>query len=336
MLNKSFFINSIFVSLLLIFALLFSCKPDNNKAHFYYWKQEFSLNENQKQLLRETNSTKLYIKFFDVVRGLPTAKIQFSDELPKLEIVPCIYITNESIENEVNIENLAFNVNRLLQEILQKQNIEINEIQVDCDWTVSTKNKYFEFLNHFKSLQNEGVALSATLCLHQLKYPDKTGVPPADKVLLMCYNVGDIQNQEEENSIFELGKVEKYMDKKTTYPLPMDFALPVFSWAVVYRFEYLSFILNNVSFEELEQNQFLEKLANNTFRVKENHYFNNSYFYKDDILRHEAVSTEALKNVLPLFKNLKNKNSELLFFDLSNTNALNYSNENYKSIISKF
>lgn len=334
--KKSFFLNSIIALLVINAIFLSSCKPKNNKAQFYYWKQDVSLNLAESDLLEKLNSSKLYVKFFDVENRLPVAKVKFNDVPSHLEIIPCIYITNESIKNEYDIKNLAFNVNRLLQEILTNNQIKIKEVQIDCDWTLSTKAKYFDFLNEFKAYQNEGIQVTATLRLHQLKYPEKTGVPPVDKVLLMCYNVGNIQSIDEDNSIFELAEFKNYVNKKTTYPLAMDFALPAFSWAVIYRFDHLALIVNNVSLEDLENNANLEKQKYNTFKVKNDHYFNNSYLYKDDVLRHEAATAAVLKSIIPLFENLKNTNSELIFFDLSNKNALNYSYEDYQNIISKF
>ncbi len=334
--HKSLFNNTLIAISFIYGMLLLSCQNKNDEAQFYYWKQEVNLNETQKKLIDTLNSSKLYVKFFDISNGAPKAKVQFTTPLPNLEIIPCIYITNESIEQEKDIKNLAFKTNKLLQQIFKKHQIEVKEIQFDCDWTLNTKTKYFEFLEEFKALQNASIQITATLRLHQLKYPKKTGVPPVKKVLLMCYNLGDIQNKDEENSIFTLNQLENYLTNKTTYPLAMDFALPVFSWAVVYRFDHLALIINNISIEELNNNTLLEKLENNSFKVNKDHYFNNSYLYKDDIIRHEAVNSDVLKKISPLFKNLKNNNSQLLFFDLSNKNALNYTHEDYKNIISRF
>lgn len=51
----------------------------------------------------------------------------------------------------------------------------------------------------------------------------------------MCYNISDIKNPGTENSIFTEGEARKYFTNINKYPLPLDIALPAFSWAVVYR-----------------------------------------------------------------------------------------------------
>ena len=332
MFNKT----SLFIFLLSFCLSFWSCKPKNTKAQFYYWKQNVTFNARQLEVLEQNSTSKLYVKFFDIENSKPVSKVTFEKVLNNMEIIPCIYITNQSIEKEVNIEKLAQKTSQLLKQILSKNNIEAKEIQIDCDWTTTTKNKYFNFLTALQKELGVEIEVTSTLRLHQLKYYNKTGVPPVKKVTLMCYNLGDIQNPNEVNSIFTITNLEKYINQNTSYPLKMDFALPVFSWAVVYRFNHLALIVNNTNLEELENNSNIKKLENNTFKVINNHYFNNNYLYKDDIIRHEAVRADDLKKAIQLFKKLKDKNSELLFFDISNINALNYNNEDYKNIISKF
>jgi len=326
----------LFISFCLSF---YACKNTNNKAQFYYWKQNVNIDKELNLLIDTVNTTKLYVKFFDIKyldkQSYPISKVNFNFTPKNIEIVPCIYITNKSMLQEQNVQDLAFKTNKLIQEICRNNNFSIKTIQIDCDWTLNSKTNYFEFLKALKGLQND-IKISSTLRLHQLKYASTTGIPPVDKVTLMCYNLGDIQDENEENSILKLEDVKSYISANTTYPLPMDFALPVFSWAAVYRFNHLALIVNNISKQQLEKNSLFEKQKDGTFKVLKNNYFNNTYFYKDDILRYEDVTAKELQEIVPLFKPLKDKNSELLFFDLSNTNALNYTHEDYQTIISKF
>src|SRR5690606_22597200 len=63
-----------------------------------------------------------------------------------------------------------------------------------------------------------------------------SGIPPVDRVTLMCYNMGNLRKLGEHNSILDLQEMETYLnDFLPNYPLPTDIALPLFSWSVVFR-----------------------------------------------------------------------------------------------------
>ncbi|MEZ4901823.1 MAG: hypothetical protein R2822_08725 [Spirosomataceae bacterium] len=49
------------------------------------------------------------------------------------------------------------------------------EVQIDCDWTVATKAKYFRLLQQISALLPPSVILSATIRLHQIKFYRTTG-----------------------------------------------------------------------------------------------------------------------------------------------------------------
>ncbi len=108
------------------------------------------------------------------------------------------------------------------------------EIQFDCDWTASTRDRYFAFLREYKTLF-PGKTLSATIRLYPYKYPGKAGVPPVDRGMLMCYNAGNIREAKTKNSLFDKKEVLSYLEGAGQYPLPLDYALPVFSWGVLFR-----------------------------------------------------------------------------------------------------
>lgn len=101
----------------------------------------------------------------------------------------------------------------------------IKEIQIDCDWTKSTRNSYFAFMEELHKLtQEHNMKLSSTIRLHQLSQ-----VPPkADKGVLMVYNTGDFRDRNEEKPILDVDVVLKYADYLSDYNLPLATALPVF------------------------------------------------------------------------------------------------------------
>jgi hypothetical protein len=107
---------------------------------------------------------------------------------------------------------------------------------LDCDWSAKTKAKFFRLTR----IMNDSldVPLTATIRLHQYANPKGTGVPPADRGMLMPYNVGQITAQGDGNSIFDLSIAEPYFTSSSPYPLPLDIGLPAFSWGVHAGFRY--------------------------------------------------------------------------------------------------
>ena len=197
----------ILLSIALIFGL-FACKekpPKQLQTAFYYWKSNFKLSELERKTLAENQVRKLYIKFFDVswnvARGnfQMDASIRFSEKLPdSCQIIPVVFITNQTIKNlpKIALDSLA---KTILSRISKLSPQPYQKIQLDCDWTLATKQKYFALL---KILQKSNLHLSATIRLHQVKFYEKTGIPPVERGMLMCYNMSDWRNPVTINSIY--------------------------------------------------------------------------------------------------------------------------------------
>lgn len=148
------------------------------------------------------------------------------------ELVPCIYITNNTFLHldEASTTQLGHN-------LLHKLRLEVPDgmhgVMLDCDWTATTKARFFELVR----MMNDSLAvpLTVTIRLHQFAAPKKTGVPPADRGMLMVYNVGRLQEATSANSIFEEATAAPYFANAQPYPLPLDIALPAYSWGVQFR-----------------------------------------------------------------------------------------------------
>ncbi|RYG37060.1 MAG: hypothetical protein EOO01_30430, partial [Chitinophagaceae bacterium] len=110
----------------------------------------------------------------------------------------------------------------------------VSEVQIDCDWTEKTRDNYFLFLRQFKALL-KNKDLSVTIRLYPFKYRSKMGIPPADRGVLMCYNLSPIAKPETGNSVFDLSVLRQYLTPDEAYPLPLDLALPVFGWHPWFR-----------------------------------------------------------------------------------------------------
>jgi len=193
--------------------------------------------------------------------------------------------------------------------------------EFDCDWTERTQKKYFYFLQQVKdSLQKK---TEATLRLHQYKYRDKTGIPPVDGVNLMCYNMGELSNEKETNSIFDSKILAQYIKGQAPYPVPMNIALPSFSWVAVFRNKQFYKLLPSKDLESYLKDSYNVKKINETnFTVLNETYYHwsNEALQPGDHLRVEKVDTKILiQGYDLLIKELQVSPQEVIIFDLNNT-----------------
>lgn len=188
----------------------------------------------------------LYTRFFDVTWNIarqspqPVALIRFIDSVPPgILTTPVVFITNETLQqaSPAQIDSMSINMANLLSALCGSNKIVLSkEVQIDCDWSASTKVKYFQLLRKIKAqpfLINK--TLSATIRLHQLKFVSQTGIPPVDKGLLMCYNMGNLRRTETTNSILDIAELKKYVTGLADYPLPLGIAFPLFDWYILFH-----------------------------------------------------------------------------------------------------
>jgi hypothetical protein len=236
----------------LFFVLLLgSCKPKpvHIERAMYYWKNDrSSLSGKEDSTLSTLGIGKLYVKFFEVqvhptMGNVPMAKTNlyipyYRNE--KFEVIPVVFISNEvmkSVEGGA-IDTLADNIIYLVNKYASSSYLgssenALKEIQIDCDWTPTTRANYFRLLTKIKTMTK--AKISCTLRLYPYAYPDKMGIPPVDKVMLMCYNLLPPLKSRTKNSILDLEELTAYLKGAKRYPLHTDIALPVFSWMHLYR-----------------------------------------------------------------------------------------------------
>jgi hypothetical protein len=254
--------------ILLSLSILQSCKKAAPATTaFYYWKSNFNLNAGQLNILKQAANSNLYIRFFDVKwdadRELVklNAVVNFKQSATVFEITPVVFITNTAFEHtSVNAtDSLAVKVYKAVNTIAKTNHVAFKSIQIDCDWTLGTKDKYFAFLKSFKVVSRK--ELSATIRLHQVKYKARTGVPPIDKGTLMFYNVGQINaDLHENNSIYNEKDAGRYIEFAKHYPLPLDIALPLFSWSILIRDGRVIQVYGNISRDDLKENPNFEAM----------------------------------------------------------------------------
>lgn len=288
---------------------------------FYYWRSTFRLSPLERQALSANDCQRLYLKYLDVdvegEKAIPVASIRFEDPVPEgLELVPCVFITNRTFQARVSPLELAQKVWNYLQQINKKQGISPQEYQFDCDWTAGTEKAYFEFLKQIKRLMGDET-LSSTLRLHQYRHADATGIPPVDKVSLMCYNMGDIESPDERNSIMNWQKALPYLQSKSDYPLPMDLALPIFSWVLDYRLGELNHILYLSDRAVLDTLAGIRKVSDNQYEVDHHIYLGDHYLNAGDQLRVEQPALEDLQKAFEWVQKKANFSGRLIFYHLN-------------------
>jgi len=101
------------------------------------------------------------------------------------------------------------------------------------------------------------VTLSSTIRLHQVKHRETTGVPPVERGMLMFYNMGKFSAEADDRAIFDATAAEKYLGRVHDYPLPLDVALPIWSWTVHVRDDRVIDLLQSTDPDELPRQDFL-------------------------------------------------------------------------------
>ncbi|MDB4727505.1 hypothetical protein OAF63_01840 [Saprospiraceae bacterium] len=335
--------------LMLLFSIYSCSKPIEKQVipTFYHWKTNFELSDIEVDYLDSFKIKKLYIKFFDVdwdfdkKDAIPKADINFKTILDNIDIIPTIFITNRTFENisEKEIPELAKKTQRKIFALsTQIPGLKIREIQLDCDWTLSTKEKFFDFIDQFNNyISKEGVISSATIRLHQIKFFEKTGIPPVDRGMLMFYNMGDIENWLTENSILDLEIGKQYFKNFEKYPLDLDVALPIFHWGILFRDGQMIRILNNLSEIDLKDESRFRRIEKNRFQVIKSTYLNGHYLYEGDLFRLESIKQYELEaSVNELNQLIKNPKITIAFYHLDSLNISNFPKDSLKIIQDAF
>lgn len=310
----------------LVFSLLLlaSCKEKtgHHPINFYYWKTNVSLGDTEKEYFAKLESKKLYIRFFDVDNtgeGIyPQAKIKKFDKTNlRAEYIPVVFITNRTFLNinQPEVDSLAKNITSLINEIAEANGVNpINEIQIDCDWTERTKDKYFRFLEILKNKSQKNI--SCTIRLHQIAYKEKTGVPPVLKGCLMCYATSQPTEFTEKNSILDMNLLQSYTKNINDYPINFDIALPLYSWAVVTNHLGKAKLINGVTKEELENQHYFKPIDNNFYEITEDFFFHNIYLNKGFKIKIEGITPQLLNEAKLYLNNKITRNYEIIYYHL--------------------
>lgn len=311
---------------LFLLLLLTSCADKTAEVKtraMYYWNTTFRIDAQKERFLAEHKVERLYVRYFDVVENesgepMPNATIDLPHaplRLPhegegsarkgkdfKLEIIPTVYVHNDCMRKRH--DGLAEKILKRLLQMSETHHMgKVNEIQMDCDWTQSTRQNFFAFLEELHAMtQQKGITLSATIRLHQLSQP----VPPVDCGVLMVYNTGDLRKMEVEKPILDLNDVKPYLGQLKKYDLRMAAAFPIYKWDLVFR---------NGKFVDIQHEEGeIPMLETDTIVTREPTL--------QDILECKEAVAKACPDCM----------SEIILFDLNNYNINRYKQADYEKI----
>lgn len=353
-----------FLFLLLLPVLLLSCKERKVTRGYYFWRNATYLNHTEKSYLRQHGIQKLYVKCLDIdwnetnhaypLTITPVHAIAYDlqhyDSL-HMQVIPVVFITNKTFQ-KVDSTEIPLLARRILRKCLpgfdtvaipllyytDKPYPIPAEIQFDCDWSTSTKDKYFYFLQQVQQqLDGRPITISATIRLHQYKYPARTGVPPVKRGMLMVYNVEKLTDHNASNSIFDYDKAKKYFANNRSYPLPLDIALPAYSWGIIFRQGKFYQIENNLDKDTLQKCSFLQYTQRNSWKVTADTVFYDVFLRPGDEIRLEQIDEKTLFQVAKLASKAVNTDSfTVTLFELSEAEIKNYHDETIEQVYTGF
>jgi hypothetical protein len=335
------------LKLAILLLITCSCSRISTDRSFYYWKTTFRVSDTEQKIMQDLDIKKLYIRFFDVDWEtnskivFPVGKINFADKVPAgFQVVPVVYLTNKTLINisYPDIASLANNIYRLVNVIAFSNSISFAELQIDCDWNETTKDKYFHLLKLLKTqLRKNNTLLSATIRLHQVKYEKRTGVPPVDRGMLMFYNMGKISFAGNHNSIYNKADAAKYTGYIKKYSLPVDIALPLFSWGIHIRNNKPFELLNNFTVNDFRNNINFTTLDNQSYVAAQSFFFKGFYFMKNDLVKVEEITPPLSKEAADMVAGeLKFANRSVALFHLDSLTLSRYEKKNIEKIFNSF
>lgn len=296
-----------FLCLLLAVTLLVSCGRGEPKRSVYYWQTTLRVCATERAFLARHGVGKVYCRYFDVVPGddgpRPNATIDFEGAFPKtVEVVPVVFIVNDCMGQPH--DGLAEKImKRMSQMNVTNDMPAAKELQVDCDWTMTTRQAFFAFLERLRALcHDRGMKLSVTIRLHQLSQP----APPADRGVLMMYNTGDVTKLDVRKPILDIKDVMPYVRYLRGYAMPLSTAYPLFTWRVLFRGGKYVGIMHG--------DDDLPVLPGDSIAVRQPGL--------GDILKAKKAVDEARRDA----------NNEIILYDLNDKNIRRFSHDNLKEI----
>lgn len=282
----------------------------------FHWRNNDPLNHSDREAIAANGLQRIYFKLLDIgwnpANGaypvssvaVPFAWRDYSRTsgpwADSVEFAPCIYITNSTFWKITDAE-----VDQLASNLLRK-------LLLACDWTATTKDRFFRLTRRMNDSLD--VPLSSTIRLHQYAHPGKTRVPPADHGMLMVYNVGKENAPGAANSFFNLEEAAPYFRSSKPYPLPLDIALPAFSWGTQFRKGHFIGILQEEQINEAASRGLLTGSWTGTMQVMNEDNDRMPELHLGDEVRIERMTPDAITQVAQSARSVVNSDTTAVAF----------------------
>jgi hypothetical protein len=321
--------------LALVLAMVASCggrstadQPPVRRA-FYFWRTTFALTPAEQQAVTALGVDRIYLRVFDLawneadkaVAPLGPVSLGAGAKIPPgVEVVPVVYVKTEVFEHvaKAQLAMLARKVWADVQGRAAAFGFVPRELQLDCDWTDSTRAGFFGLVAELKVAA--AVSLSSTIRLHQVKYRERTGVPPVERGTLMFYNMGKFSADPDARMIFDAASAAKYLGRVDEYPLPLDIALPIWSWTVHVRDDLVVGLMQSTDPAELPGLDFLAAEGPDRYVATRSAFLHGTLLREGDVLKIEVTGpAETLAAARMIAPHLSSARTVTLF-DLSERN----------------
>jgi hypothetical protein len=201
---------------------------------FYYWDPTFTLDSAEGNTLQDNDVHSLYIRYFDIdwppadSAPVPLDPFTYASSPSNYTIIPVVSIRNRVFGKllPAAIPSFAADIFARVRNINASRRIQNQEIQFDCDWTPQTRENYFSFLREYHRISVQSI--SSAIRMFQVRYLERTGVPPVDHGVLFYFNLEDTDSGNQ-RSVYERTTAHHYTPSLRSYPLTLDVALPLFS-----------------------------------------------------------------------------------------------------------
>lgn len=285
---------------------------------FYYWRTTFAPTAAEAAALTELGVATLYLRVFDIdERGEVAGGLTMGAGAPvpaNLDVVPVVFVRHAAFEH-VAADVLA---QRVWDETVRRYAPfgTPRALQFDCDWTDGSQGPFFAFVRAVKA-RAPGLATSATIRLHQVKYRERTGVPPVERGMLMFYNMGDIGRGD---AIYNAEAAARYTERIADYPLPLDVALPLWAWTVHLRDGVVRGLLQSVDASDMAQD-FLAPAGADRWVATRTAFFRGELLAEGDILEVETITPDAARAAArQVAPHLRSEGRTVALFDLAERN----------------
>lgn len=326
-------------------AVVFVPKPgvERSQPAVYYWRTTFALDSVERDFLARHGVTTIYMRYFDVVvtregRVKPNATIKFRDSVPAgVKVVPTVFIVENCLRH--NLDSVAPLLVSRVRQISETHGVPVaDELQIDCDWTATSRADYYRFLAIVRrQLAEHGMKLSVTVRLHQLAMPS----PPADYGVLMVYNTGDITKKDGGDPILNPDDVKPYLKYVDAYDLPLCAAYPCFGWDLLYRGDDFQDILYDARFDDASlfaaagdgkwvvvQDRDLPQFASTDAEVLFLHA-------GDSVIHRQPAADDILAVRRTLERHRATINNRVILYSLDSKSLNNYNSSYYEKVFNR-